>query len=615
MPGDGGSRIFRVTRADGAVRYLQSWCEVVRDDHGVVRHLRGTTLDVTERERAARAVSDSEVLFRVAFDHAPTGMALVSLAPDRFGRVLRANRAMVLMLGADVEDTLGHPISRWTHPDDARSCEAYLRSLSAGAVPRSAELRLVHRSGAVVHVWLSTVRLERGPDGTPCLLAHVVDVTDQRRDKAALERLAMTDSVTGLANRAQLEEWLRSALARLPSNGDALPSAAVSLLLLDLDRFKLVNDSLGHPVGDTLLVEVARRLEDVVQGCARVARLGGDEFVVLLEGAGEAAAVELANRIVEDLRRPYLLPAGHQVTTTCTVGIGVATTSRRTPSDLLREADLALYRAKDAGRDRVALCDDELRAQAVVRMNLEGRLRAALAHGGLHLDLQPVVDLDDERVVAAEALVRVRDCDGSVLEPAAFIEMAEETGLVAELDAWVAAEAVRLLSCLDLGSAAIAVNVSGRTLQEPRFADELAAALRRHGVDGTRLLVEITERVLLDSTQEVHRSLDALRALGVSVGIDDFGTGYSALAYLQRLPLDFLKIDRSFIARLGDGDERAEATVRAIVDLAHAHDLVVTAEGVETPGQAAALRAAGCDRAQGWLFGRPETPGNVIGCS
>jgi EAL domain-containing protein (putative c-di-GMP-specific phosphodiesterase class I) len=242
-------------------------------------------------------------------------------------------------------------------------------------------------------------------------------------------------------------------------------------------------------------------------------------------------------------------------------------------------------------------------------MATEGRLRRAIEHGGLRLHVQPVVQLAGGAVVAAEALVRVEDPRDGLLPPAAFIEVAEETGLVVELDAWVATEAVRLLAAAPPGlPSSLAVNVSARTLQEPAFAELLGAALAEHGVDGSRLLVEITESVVLNPGLQVRRSIAALRSLGVHLGIDDFGTGYSALAYLQRLRLDFLKIDRSFVVRLGDGDERAEATVRAIVDLAHAHGLVVTAEGVETPGQAAALRRVGCDRGQGWLFGRPVPP-------
>lgn len=267
--------------------------------------------------------------------------------------------------------------------------------------------------------------------------------------------------------------------------------------------------------------------------------------------------------------------------------------------------DLALYRAKDGGRDRRAVYDDALRSRAVQRLDTEYRLRRALADGGLEVSLQPVVDLADSRVCSWEALVRLRDPELGLLPPAVFVEVAEETGLVADVDTWVMERAVALLAAGSYSH--IAVNVSCRTLEQPGWLGRLRATLGHHRVPGSRLIVEITESTLLEANPVVGRTLAALRSLDVRVGLDDFGTGYSAMAYLQRFELDFLKIDRSFVGQIGSS-ARAVATLRAVVDLAHAHGMVVTAEGVETQEQAEVLRAVGCDLGQGWLFGRPSAP-------
>ncbi|MFP5335571.1 MAG: EAL domain-containing protein [Actinomycetes bacterium] len=602
MPGESqaGSRVFRIRRPDGGTRYLQSWSDVVRDDEGSIVAIHGTTLDVTERERGARAVAASEEMFRAAFEGAPIGMAIVSLETDSLGRLLRVNGAVGEMLGTGSETIVGSSVDQWVHPGTADRARQDLSSLAAGAAVPARDMQLLRPDGRVVEAWVRAAVLPAGGAPGRCALVHVLDVTEQRRAEESLERLALTDTLTGLANRARLVEEMGLLLARPPQPH----GCQVAVLLLDLDRFKLVNDGLGHPVGDDLLVAVAERLTTVSPPGSCVGRLGGDEFVVLLAGSAATRALDVAQSVAAFLREPYDLPSGHRLVVSASVGVALAD-GRRTGTDLLREADLALYRAKDAGRDRVAVCDDDLRAGAVARVDVENVLRRALDSGGLRLDLQPVVDLASERAVGAEALVRLVTVEGATLPPATFVQVAEETGLVAQVDGWVVEQAVALLAEPGAALPRVAVNVSGRTLQEPGFADRVLAALDARGVDGARLDVEITESVLLEATVEARRALAALRLAGVRIGLDDFGTGYSALAYLQRLPLDFLKVDRSFVARLGGGDATAEATVRAIIDVAHAHRLVVIAEGVETAEQARTLRALGCDRGQGWLYGRP----------
>lgn len=605
LEGHGPQKIYRVVRPDGSIRYLQAWTHVERDADGIARKVWGTTLDVTEREESRLALAASEQHFRVAFDNAPIGMAMISLLPGSEGQYLRANDAFCEMLGYDPAEITSLTLPMLTHADDVERDCALLRRIAAGEVAsvEAFEKRYLHRDGRTVFAWLTSAVAQDARGKPLYLIDHALDVTERRKEQAELERLALTDTLTGLANRTLFGDRLDQALARLHrTNGCA------ALLLLDVDRFKLVNDSLGHQVGDALLVEVASRIEAVSRADATVARLGGDEFAVLAEGLGRPEDVQpVASRLLEVLRRPYTLSgSGETLVATVSIGISVAASADRSPSDLYREADLALYRAKDGGRDQFALFDDDLRARAVARMQAEGLLRRAIRHDLLTPRYQPIVDLTDGRIRAVEALARIRDGD-ELIAPDVFVEVAEETGLIVELDA-------RMFE-LALGQFArwassgvtlrrLSTNLSARSLEDPTFVDRMRAAMRWYDVPGSAVRVELTERSLLTPSPAVRQSLRRIAELGVGVGLDDFGTGYSALAYLQRFDLDFLKIDRSFVGGLGRS-ARDDAVVGAVIDLAHAHDLLVIAEGVETSEQLAALRAMGCDRAQGYLMGRP----------
>jgi diguanylate cyclase (GGDEF)-like protein/PAS domain S-box-containing protein len=607
--GAGREIVYRVPHRDGSVRHVQTRTDVRRSADGTVTHLWGTATDVTEQTEAAARLRASEEHFRIAFDNAPIGMSMVSLAPQDRGSYLRSNAAFEAMLGWTSAELAGTPLTELTHPDDRERDSGLFLQLATGETQTVAfEKRYLHRDGSVVHAWMTST-VVHGTDGEPLyLVTHALDLSDRLREQAELERLALTDTLTGLANRTLLNDRLDQALARLQRTGGAM-----AMLLLDVDRFKTVNDSLGHQVGDALLVEVASRLEAVTRADATVARLGGDEFVVLIEGLPEVAAVHgVAGRLLEALRRPYALGQGAEaLVTTSSMGISVASDPARSPGDLYREADLALYRAKDAGRDQYALYDDELRARADRRMAAETLLRKAIGESLLVPVFQPIVDLGDGRVRAAEALVRIQDGDRLVL-PAEFIDVAEETGLIVEVDAWmferVAAECARLLDTDGL-LRRLTTNVSARSLEDPTFVGRMRKALTWFGVPGSMIRVELTERSLLTTSPVVEDSLARIQGLGVEVGLDDFGTGYSALAYLQRFSLNFLKIDRSFVSRLGN--HRDDAVVGAVIDLAHAHDLIVIGEGVETHEQLDALRRMGCDRAQGYLMGRPM-PANEL---
>ena len=605
--------VFRIYLPDGRTRHLQSWTGPLRRPDGTVYGLRGATLDVTERTLAEQAQAASEEQFRVAFDNAPTAMAMVSLTSDPPGQVLRANGAFARLLGYQPDQVLSLRLDDWTFPADLAGSRDRLQALAAGeGVAQSYDNRLRRRDGSGVHTGVTST-VANDATGRPLYaITHFVDETERRRHEGELERLAMTDELTGLANRSVVDGQLARALNRLADGSGRL----VGLLLLDVDRFKLVNDTLGHPIGDDLIAELATRLRMVTAGWATAARLGGDEFLVLVEGARDVPDLEdIAVRVLTALRRPCTLDSGDTVLATSSLGIAFTRDPAATPSELLREADLALYEAKDAGRDRYAVYGKQLRARTVQRVETETRLREALRSGGLRVALQPVVDLRGETVVAAEALVRLVHLELGELPPADFIGVAEDTGLIVQVDTWVAREVIAMIAddqaAVRRGHPGrlpprIAVNVSGRTIGHPGFVDGIRAALAEHGVPASRLLVELTESTLLDtSTGVVDAALQELRALGIEVGVDDFGTGYSALAYLQNLPLSFLKVDMSFVRQLGT-TPRADAVVAAIIALAHAHGLYVIAEGVETRAQADALRQIGCDHGQGWLYGRPE---------
>jgi diguanylate cyclase (GGDEF)-like protein/PAS domain S-box-containing protein len=599
--------VFRVRTPAGDLRYLESWTGPLRDDRGRIVGLRGATLDVSERETTQRALLASEAHFRVTFDHAPHGMAMIWLQGERAGDLIRANEAFARLIGYDdVAELAGMGLSDWTPPGERRSSSTRFRALAEGRSRGTSYSRqYLRKDGSIVHAWVTTAVVHDESGEPQFAVAHCIDDTERRKHLRQLERMAHTDALTGLANRAVVDRELVASERGGPAQVDGL-------LLMDLDRFKLINDSQGHPVGDALLQQVGRRLRSAVPAAHTVARLGGDEFVVVVHEGGPAGCARVAASVVQALRDPFDLPGGERVVLTTSVGVAVVADDGST-ADLLKHADLALYEAKDVGRNRVVTYDHELRHRNESRVRAEALLRAALRDGGLRVELQPVVSLEDDSVVGAEALVRLPDGEGGTLNTGDLVRVAEDTGLVVGLDLWVMGEVARLLSA-DARRVAdgheprlprrVAVNVSGRTIEDGDFVARVRGILAASGVAPERLAVELTETSLLHDSGMVEDAIAELVSVGVTVGIDDFGTGYSALAYLPRFPLSFLKIDMSFVQRLGTA-RRADAIVAAIVELAHAHELTVVAEGVETREQADALRSMGCESGQGWLFGRP----------
>ena len=430
--------------------------------------------------------------------------------------------------------------------------------------------------------------------------AHNALLFDEVRDRA------LRDPLTRLPNRALIEDRLQQALTRADRSG-----VRVAVLFLDLDRFKVINDSLGHQVGDELLVSVAERLRSVLRGTDTAGRFGGDEFVVVCgEIANESDVLEVAERLVSSFAEPFTLQ-GESVFLSASVGIAIASAGTCDATALVRDADAAMYRAKERGRNRFELFDSEMRSMAVNRLEIERSLRHAVERNELELYFQPTVDIATQRVTGAEALLRWQREDGSFVGPDTFIRVAEETGMIRSIGAWVLEDACTQLAKWKrmLGDArpfTLAVNLSAHQIADARIVDEVASILRASNLEPEWLCLEITESALLQDLDAALEVVGRLRALGVRIALDDFGTGYSSLRYLQQLPVDVLKIDRSFISRLGPGS-RDSSIVARMIDLAHALDLEVVAEGVETPGQLAELASMKCEVAQGFYFSAPQS--------
>jgi diguanylate cyclase (GGDEF)-like protein/PAS domain S-box-containing protein len=523
------------------------------------------------------------------------------------GALLFVSAASARLFGWRPDELVGGRPADYAHPDDAALLESALLDVMAApgtAVVAVYRFRCLNGS----YRWTEAVSNATAANGRTIVLSTVRDISDRKNAERDLERQATTDPLTGVANRRVFIDRLHHALVRLERH-----PGLVAVLFLDLDRFKLINDSVGHHFGDAVLLQMAERLLGFLRPQDTVARLGGDEFAIVVEDLAAAGeAVDLAARIVASSADPFVV-GEEQFNCTASVGISVTADPQHGHERLLQEADLALYRAKDRGRDRAEMFDEDLRTRAVGRLGTERMLRRAIDEDRLRLVFQPIIDLRTGNTVAAEALVRVWDPNRpELIEAATFIEVAEETGLLSTIDAWVLLETIRQVAhwrdrFAGCGFADVSINLTARHLADAEFAQSVIDALEVEGVRTDALQIEVTERVLMEASNSSMAALTALRAAGVRVGLDDFGTGYSSLSYLRMFPLDFVKIDQSFIAELALGAS-ARAIVTSVIDLSHALGMSVVAEGVETDLQLDLLRSLGCDRAQGFLFASPGPP-------
>jgi diguanylate cyclase (GGDEF)-like protein/PAS domain S-box-containing protein len=557
-----------------------------------------------QKEDAEAAMRESEDRFRSLVQHS-TDTTLV-IGADR--SVAYASPATVALLGLPPEAVVGRDATDFMHPDDVERAVLQLSTLvRAHSVADGIELRLGNGDGdwRTVDAVLTDMRDRPSVGG---FVANLRDVTDRKQAEELLAHRAVHDPLTGLANRTLILDRAEQMLVRCRRTQEP-----VAALFIDLDNFKEVNDTLGHEAGDQLLRAIAARFAATVRASDTVGRLGGDEFVVLAEGMSLAAGPELlAERFRDVLREPFGLD-GLNGSLSITASIGIAEGDRDAGEDLLRDADIALYRAKAMGKDCAALFAPEMQSAVIDRLGLKMDLQSALANGEFHLLYQPLFDLDTMHVYGVEALLRWHHLERGVVGPNEFIPMLEETGLITDVGRWVLGEACTQAAAWHaLGHRlTMSVNVSMRQLDSPALVDQVREALDRSGLVADALLLEITETALVRDTDAAIARLTALKGLGVSIAIDDFGTGYSSLGYLRQFPVDALKIDRSFINGMADSPE-STVLIHTMVALAHALGLGTVAEGIEESSQLQALRDQGCQRGQGYLVSRPVEAAAIL---
>jgi diguanylate cyclase (GGDEF)-like protein/PAS domain S-box-containing protein len=587
----------RFLRPDGSVVFTRLSLRAVRDAEGRLQACLALLADITERRQA-------EARYRTLVEHAPEAIMVF----DMQNGIVEANENAARLIGMSRAQLLGRLPVDFSPPQQANgqptreASRVYLRAALAGEAPVFDWL-IRDRAGRVRPC---EVRLVRLPGGEQALLRlSITDISERQRYQREIERLAYSDELTGLPNRRLLLDRLQHAMDR-----EQRERRFGALLFIDLDHFKTVNDSLGHPIGDALLREVTARLARCLRTEDTLARLGGDEFVVLLEALAERpeAAAKYAAEVGEKLLRCLVetcMVDGHELSVSASIGIALHPIGAQLATDALKQADTAMYRAKVGGRNALHFFAPEMQEAIDKRLQLQSELRQAIARNQLRVEYQPQLALESGEVCGVEALLRWNHPERGNIEPAAFIPLAEETGLIHELDQWVLEQACAALVEWHRRwpQLVMAVNVSPRELRQAGFARRIGDCLQRYGLAGSALELEITESVLLEDAERCIGAMQELKALGVRFAIDDFGTGYSSLTYLKRLPLDRLKIDRSFLDP--DGEASDLALVETILMIAGNLQLECIAEGIETPAQLQFLREHGCALGQGYHFSRP----------
>jgi diguanylate cyclase (GGDEF)-like protein/PAS domain S-box-containing protein len=593
---------LRLTGADGTVTVVEATYDQPRGstDGAIVR-----LLDVTEREGRGRALEQARRRFQQAFHSAPTGMALVRLDNST---IIDANRSLAEMLHRPVDDLVGRSIREITHPDDLKAAAVHRARLELGIVDTYLLDQRYERSDGT-YVWARTRVAVTEDDGIPLAITHIEDVTEQRRVADQLRWAATHDDLTGLPNRTEL-------LSRVDQLLTGCPVGTVALLFIDLDNFKAVNDSLGHGIGDRLLTVMSERIRGAVGEGTLLARFGGDEFIVVLQAHADDPFDPggVAERLRSTIREAVDVE-GTEFFITASIGFSINAAESTVAADLLRDADGAMYRAKSRGRDCVEAYSAGLQETTALALRTATELRRGIDRGEIVPYYQPIVELTTGHVVGFEALARWLHPERGLLGPEQFLSLAEETGLVGHVGEAILRDGLAQLAQwrardLPFATAYLAVNVGTRQVVDPAFATLVAGLLGETGIPADSLWLEITESALLADVKASTVAMRKLRGLGLHLAVDDFGTGYSSLTYLKRFPVEAIKIDRSFVAGLGlDNDDTT--IVEAVVKLGHSFGLDVIAEGLETPLQLARLRAIGCDRGQGYLFGRPR-PASII---
>jgi diguanylate cyclase (GGDEF)-like protein/PAS domain S-box-containing protein len=588
-------------------RWHRGATSATRSENGELTYITIHLVDIDDTRRAEAELDQTQRRFGTLVDNLPDAV----LRLDGEFEVVFSNPAAHALRDWIQASDGPMTASGWPQPHQAQE-EQYVASMWT-AMRQGLTTRVEHLLGAPEHeVWYETTFVpEFNVDGeVESLLLVGRDITERRRHDEVLAHRATHDLLTGLPNRALFLTLLDEATARLGRGRGRARQRSLAVLFFDLDRFKVVNDSLGHAAGDQLLVQIAHRLRGVIRPGDVLARLGGDEFTVMVHGADAEGAQAFAERLQDSLRQPIEV-LGRDFLMSASIGV-VTTAVREDSADLLRWADAAMYRAKESGRNRIARFDEVLRAEVSERLELDQMLRTAMDRGELRVEYQPEVDLASGELVGAEALVRWQHPTRGLIAAGEFVPLAEENGMIVHLGHWVletaCAQAQQWLAAGQLPERfTLRVNLSARQLELPSLAEDVRDLLARTGFPVQRLCLEITETALMRDVDHALAVLLELHRLGVSLAVDDFGTGYSSLSSLKKFPLDVLKIDRSFVDGLPD-DAEDMAIVSTILLLARSLGLSTTAEGVETPAQRDALRALGCPTAQGFLFSTPRTP-------
>lgn len=593
----------KIEQVEQAQKHVQELSQMIEKQERISAEL---AENISVQQRISRALAESEAHFRNAFDHAAIGMALI--APD--GRLLQVNQSLCKILGYREANLIGTNLLDITHPDDAENDEREIKSLlEQRQLTCQIEKRFLNIKRDVVWAMVN-LSLVTSPEGEPLhFISQIQDITERKHAEEKLEHAAYHDALTGLANRVLFTEHLHITIEQAKRD----PNYLYAVLFIDLDRFKNINDSLGHAAGDDLLIAVAKRLEGCLRPSDNAARFGGDEFAVLLNGVGDVNdVIRIAERLERELSLPYNL-AGHEIFTSASIGIALSTTAYYRPDDVMRDADTAMYRAKANGKARYEIFDKVMHARAMALLQLETDLRRAVERDEFHLLYQPIIDLKTGVLSGFEALVRWRHYEKGVVSPADFIPIAEETGLITSIGRWILHEACLQMRLWQkkypqMASMTMSVNLSGKQFRQVDIVEQVKTILFDTGLDAESLRLELTETVVMEDAETASKIFKQLRALGVQISIDDFGTGYSSLSYLHRFPIDILKVDRSFVGRMTENGGNAEIA-RTIVSLAHTMGMKVVAEGIEKDYQWQHLKDLDCEYGQGYLFSKPIESG------
>ncbi|MCF7200551.1 EAL domain-containing protein [Pseudomonas oligotrophica] len=586
---------YRAITHDGQCLWIEDRGRVIqRGDNGRALRMIGTRRDISILRRQA----EQQRLAATVFDSAAEGVVVM----DPGYRILTVNDACCELSGFTRDELLGRSVALLASSVESQRQYSLMREALERDGHWQGELTEARKNGETYPLWVQLRRVNGAGGEASHVVGFLSDLTVRRQAEERLRYLTLYDDLTGLANRRLLKERLHEACQRARQTGRHL-----AVLFIDLDRFNILNDSLGHEAADALLREMSRRLAANFSNADTIARLSGDEFVVLIENYGSLASLaHLGSRLLARIRKPTQL-GGQELVVSASVGISLLPENAREPASLLRQANLAMQQAKHLGGNTLQFFTERQPDSSLDQLRLENQLRKALVDEQLEVFYQPRLNLGSDRIEAAEALVRWRHPEQGLVPPGQFIALAEETGLIIPLGEFVLREACRQASRWRQDGVAdirVSVNLSGKQLRQGNFISLVRQVLEETGLPAERLELELTESQLLDDVDGTIGICRQLRALGVKMAIDDFGTGYSSLSYLKRFPVDYVKIDRSFVSELEHSAEDA-AIVRAIIAMVHSLELKVVAEGVETAAQLAFIRAQRCDELQGYLLSRP----------